>query len=296
MPYRPFADSSRAVTLLAADAPAKLNLGLRVLRKRPDGFHDLETTFLPLAWADHLTADHGAALSLACSDPALPTDADNLVLKAAHALAGWAGIAPRAALTLEKRLPYGAGLGGGSSDAAAALRLLADLWTLDVPRAALHDLAASLGSDVPFFLVGAPALATGRGERLAPLLRADGTPWRCPFALVVAVPAVHVPTAEAYGLVVPNDRPRPDLRAAVLSDDFARWRREISNDFEAPIAARHAPVAEALQTLRESGAGYAAMSGSGSAVFGVFEDAGAAASAAERLAAAGCRTWTEAPA
>ncbi len=165
-----------------------------------------------------------------------------------------------------------------------------------MPDVDLHALAAGLGSDVPFFLVGAPALATGRGERLEPLLDAGGTPWRCPFALVVAVPPVHVATAEAYGLVVPDGRPRPDLRAAILSDDLARWRREISNDFEAPIAARHAPVARALDLLRDAGAGYAAMSGSGSAVFGVFEDAGAAAEAAERLAAAGCRTWTEAPA
>ncbi len=296
MPYPSFADSSRAVTPLSADAPAKLNLGLRVLRKRPDGFHDLETAFLPLAWADRLEARHADALSLACSDPALPTDGGNLVLRAAHALAGWAGIAPRAALLLEKRLPYGAGLGGGSSDAAAALRLLARLWRLDVPEPDLHALAAGLGSDVPFFLVAAPALATGRGERLERLLRDDGTPWRCPFSLTVAVPAVHMSTAEAYGLVVPDDRPRPDLRAAILSDDLARWHREIANAFEVPVAARHAPIAEALVALRDAGAGYAAMSGSGSAVFGAFSDARSAAAAAERLAAAGCRTWTEAPA
>ena len=284
------------MTRLAADAPAKLNLGLRVLRRRPDGFHDLETAFLPLAWADRLTADHDASLRLACSDPDLPADGNNLVLRAALALADWAGIAPRAALTLDKRLPYGAGLGGGSSDAAAALRLLAGLWRLDVPAPALHALAAGLGSDVPFFLGGAPALATGRGERLELLVRDDGTPWRCPFWLVVAVPPVHVSTAEAYGLVVPDDGLRPSLRAAILSDNLARWRREIANDFEAPIAAHHPAIGHALEALRTSGAGYAAMSGSGSAVFGAFDDALRAAAAAERLAGAGCRTWAEAPA
>ena len=290
MPHRPFADSSPA---LARDAPAKLNLGLRVLRRRPDGYHDLETAFLPIGWADRLTADPADALALTCSDPALPTDASNLVVRAALALARHAGVEPRAALHLAKRVPYGAGLGGDSSDAAAALRLCADLWRLDVRDADLHALAAALGSDVPFFLLSAPALATGRGERLGPLAHDDGTPWRCPFALVVAVPAVHVSTAEAYGLVTPDSRPRPDLRAAILSDDLGRWRREIANDFEAPICARYPAVAQARDALRAAGAGYAAMSGSGSAVFGVFEDAGHAREVAERLGSA-CRVWTDA--
>ena len=293
MPYPPFADSSPAEAGLAADAPAKLNHGLRVLRKRPDGYHDLETAFLPLRWADRLTAAPAGALALACSDAALPTDGRNLVVRAARALATHAGIEPRARLVLDKRVPYGAGLGGGSSDAAAALRLLARLWNLDVPEAEMHALAAGLGSDVPFFLLGAPALATGRGERLAPLVRADGTPWRCPFALVVAVPPVHVSTAAAYALVVPDDRPRPDLAAAILSDDLGRWRREIGNDFETPVVARHPEIEAALGALAEAVAGYAAMSGSGSAVFGAFEDAAAAESAAYRLATTGCRTWME---
>ncbi len=278
---------------LARDAPAKLNLGLRVLRRRPDGYHDLETAFLPIGWADRLTAQHSPGLTLACSDPALPTDASNLVVRAALALARHAGVEPRAALTLSKRVPYGAGLGGGSSDAAAALRLCAGLWHLDVSEPDLHALAAGLGSDVPFFLVGAPALATGRGERLDRLIRDDGTPWHCPFALVVAVPDVHVSTAEAYALVTPDDRPRPDLRAAVLSDDLARWQREIANDFEAPLCARHPAIALARDALRDAGAGYAAMSGSGSAVFGVFADAARARAAAERLRPT-CRVWTEA--
>ncbi len=292
MPRRRFADSS-PVPPLARDAPAKLNLGLRVLRRRPDGYHDLETAFLPVGWADRLTAQSADALALACSDPALPTDASNLVVRAALALARHAAVEPRAALTLDKRVPYGAGLGGGSSDAAAALRLCADLWRLDAPERDLHALAAGLGSDVPFFLVGAPAVATGRGERLVPLAHDDGTPWRCPFALVVAVPGVHVSTAEAYALVVPDDRPRPDLRAAILSDDLARWRRDVANDFEAPICARHPAIARARDALRDAGAGYAAMSGSGSAVFGAFEDAARARDAAERLAAT-CRVWTDA--
>ena len=295
MPYRPFSDSSPAAPPLVCAAPAKLNLGLNVLRKRPDGYHDLETAFVPLRWADRLSAVPSATLSLSCSDAALPTDGRNLVVRAALALAGHAGIEPRVRLALDKRVPYGAGLGGGSSDAAAALRLLTQLWNLDVPEAEMHALAAGLGSDVPFFLLGAPALATGRGERLAPLVRADGTPWRCPFALVVAVPPVHVSTAAAYALVVPDDRPRPDLAAAVLSDDLDRWQREIANGFETPVVARHPEIGAARVALKAAGAGYAAMSGSGSAVFGMFEHSGDAESAAGRLAATGCRTWVEHP-
>ncbi|HEX8298873.1 MAG TPA: 4-(cytidine 5'-diphospho)-2-C-methyl-D-erythritol kinase, partial [Rubricoccaceae bacterium] len=182
----------------------------------------------------------------------------------------------------------------GSSDAAGALRLLARLWHLDVAEADLHALAAGLGSDVPVFLLGAPALATGRGEILTPLLGDDGRPWRCPFTLVVAVPPVHVATAEAYRLVVPDARPRPDLRAAVLSDDLGRWSRDLTNDFEAPLVARHPEIGAARDALRAAGAGYAAMSGSGSAVFGAFERPGEAAEAAPRLAGMGCQTWTDA--
>ena len=295
MPYRPFVNSSAVFGSQTRAAPAKLNLGLHVLRKRPDGYHDLETVFVPLHWADRLDAAPAGALSLTCSDPALPTDDGNLVVRAARALAAWAGVEPRARLVLDKRTPYGAGLGSGSSDAAAALRLLAEVWELDVPEAEMHRLAARLGSDVPFFLLGAPAVATGRGERLAPLLRPDGTPWQCPFALVVAVPPVHLSTAEAYRGVVPNDSDRPDLAAAVVSDDLGRWRREVVNDFEAPVVAGHPAVGAARDALVAAGAGYAALSGSGSAVFGAFEDEPRAAAAAARLGEQGCRTWVERP-
>lgn len=300
MPHPPFADSSPrppgTLLALSAPAPAKLNLGLHVLRKRPDGYHDLETAFVSIGWSDTLSAASADRLSLVCSDPALPTDGRNLVVRAAQALADHAGVEAHAALHLDKRLPYGAGLGGGSSDAATALRLLADLWTLDVPADRLARIAAGLGSDVPFFLTGAPSLATGRGERLAPLVRSDGLPWRCPFWLVVAVPPVHVSTADAYRAVTPNDEGRPDLRAVVLSDDLARWRRDLANDFEASVVALYPAIGSARAALLDVGAGYAALSGSGSAVFGAFESAADAHGAAERLAAAGCRTWTEPPA
>ena len=279
-------------------APAKLNLGLRVLRRRPDGFHDLDTVFLPLGWADTVAAAPARTLSLACSDPALPTDGANLVVRAAEALAAWAAAqgraVPGAALRLDKRVPYGAGLGSGSSDAAATLRLLAALWELDVPEPALAALALGLGSDVPFFLRGAPARARGQGERLTPLLGPDGAGWRCPFWLVVAVPPVHVPTGEAFARVVPDAAPRPDLAAAVVSGDLARWRAELANDFQGPVEAAFPGIAAPRRALLGAGAGYASLSGSGSAVFGAFA-AEAEARAAARALAASCRVWVEEP-
>lgn len=276
-------------------APAKVNLGLHVLRRRLDGYHEIETVFAPIGWADALTAEPHDALTLSTSDPDLPTDRGNLVWKAAAALAEWAGIEPHARLHLDKRVPYGAGLGSGSSDAAAALRLCAELWEVQIPEPDLHRLAAALGADVPFFLGEGAAIGTGLGDSLAPLTRADGTPWRCPFALCVVVPDVHVSTPEAYGLVTPNDRERPDLATAILSDDLGRWRREVTNDFEAPIAARFRAIGQALDGLRDAGAGWAALSGSGSSVVGAFERVGDAEAAAEAARACGGRVWVEAP-
>lgn len=275
-------------------APAKLNLGLHVLRRRPDGFHDIETVFLPLGWSDRLDAAPAEAVALTTTDPALPTDGRNLVVRAAGALRAWAGADHGAALHLDKRVPYGAGLGGGSSDAAAALRLLAGVWGLDVPEADLHALALGLGSDVPFFLHDGAMLASGRGERLTPLLDDRGRAYQCPFWIVVAVPPVHVPTAEAFALVTPRDGVRPDLGAAVLSNDLDRWRADLANDFQGPVEAAHPEIREARLALTEAGAGYASLSGSGSAVFGAFDGGGTAREAARALAET-CRVWVEEP-
>lgn len=274
-------------------ARAKLNLGLHVLRRRADGFHDLDTVFVPIGWADTVSATGSPVLTLTCSDPALPTDGRNLVLQAARALRERPS-AGGAALHLDKHVPYGAGLGSGSSDAAATLRLLDDFWELATPESALADLALALGSDVPFFLLGAPARAQGQGERLTPILDANGGPWRCPFWLVVAVPPVHVPTGPAFGLVTPFDGGRPDLVAAVTSGDLKRWRAELTNDFQAPVEAAFPGIAEARHALLDAGAGYASLSGSGSAVFGAFEAEADARAAAQALEVT-CRVWVERP-
>jgi 4-diphosphocytidyl-2-C-methyl-D-erythritol kinase len=275
----PYPENHRVHTLYA---PAKINLGLHVLRRRPDGFHDVDTVMLRVGWSDRLSArygEEGDGVSLTCSDPSLPTDGRNLVVQAAEALRTWA--APRlydyqrprgVRFHLDKRVPHGAGLGGGSSDAAATLRLLRLMDSGgDATDADLHVIAAELGSDVPFFLEAEAQRATGRGETLEPLRHADGAAYRLPFSLVVVMPAVSVPTAGAYGLVTPHDADRPDLAEAVLSNDLERWRRELVNDFQAPIAARHPEIRQVLSLMEGRGAGYAAMTGSGAAVFGVFD-------------------------
>ncbi len=278
--------------ILKRTASAKINLGLRVLRKRSDGFHDLETVFLRIRWTDTVTATAADHLSLTCSDPALPTNESNLVMKAARLLAEEKGTAQGARLHLNKHIPYGAGLGGGSSDAAATLLLLNDLWQLNCSPNELHTLAARLGSDVPFFLGADAAYATGRGEILTPLVDpATHQPYLFPFALVVVVPPVAVSTPEAYRLVQPNDHPRPDLRNVVCSNDLDCWNQELGNDFEAPILAQYPAIANAKQLLLDAGAGYACMSGSGSAVFGVFIHEATARQAAETAQDAGLRVW-----
>jgi 4-diphosphocytidyl-2-C-methyl-D-erythritol kinase len=248
---------------------------------------------LPLEWSDELRVAPSEGLALSCSDPALPTDASNLVVRAALALAHHAGIEPRGAIHLEKRIPYGAGLGGGSSDAATALLLLSDLWGLAVSSDELHGLASSLGADVPFFLAGRPAIGTGRGDVLSPLLDAEGRPYRIPFPVVVAVPAARVPTPAAYALVAPDHRPRPDLAAAILSNDMERWRREIENDFQGPVVAHYPGVGDALALLRDAGAEYTSLSGSGSAVFGIFATEASAREAADAVRGGGLTVWTQ---
>ena len=268
-------------------APCKINLGLHVLRKRPDGFRDIDTVFIRIPWCDEVFYEPlaGGERLMSNSDPELPTDEGNLCMAAALGLAEALGVSDGFRLHLDKRVPYGAGLGSGSSDAAAVLMMLAEEW--ESSGADLPLLAAALGSDVPFFLGSAAARWTGRGEVLAPL------EWRCPFAMVVAVPEVHVPTGPAYALVEPRSAGRPDLVDVVVSNDLERWRAELVNDFQEPIIRAYPAVGAALAALWDAGAGYAAMSGSGAAVFGVFESPGEARGAAEALGLAGCRTWTD---
>jgi len=268
---------------LAQDAPAKMNLGLHVLRQRPDGYHDVETILHRIDWADTITARPADALSLTCSDPSLPTDADNLCLQAAQRLAAAFDVPTGAKLHLDKQVPYGTGLGSGSSDAAATLQLLTRLWGLDPSPETLQEIGRTIGADVPFFLQDAPAaFATGRGDTLSPLSK-DGAPYRLPFPLLVAVPPVRVSTPWAYDQVTPTEADRPDLRRLVLSNDLSRWEEALTNDFASPVTSAEPAVDAVRAALRETDAAYVSLSGSGSAVYGLFEKTGAARAAQEAL-------------
>lgn len=279
--------------MLERPAPAKINLGLHVLRKRDDGYHDIETVMHRIGWADRITAEPAADLSMTCSDPALPTDGDNLCMQAAQRLRARFDVTEGAMLHLDKQVPYGAGLGSGSSDAATTLHLLNALWDLDAPPDALHGIAASIGSDVPFFLNGPAALATGRGGQLAPLRDPHSARYEMPFAVVVVVPEVYIATPEAYHMITPSADERPALPPLVCSNDLRRWRRELVNDFEAPIFDAYPAVRTVKKVLVDQGAGYVSLSGSGSAVYGVFQDAVTAREAARAARALGHRVHVD---
>lgn len=274
---------------LEGPAPAKLNLGLHVLRRRDDGYHDIDTVFVRIPWCDRVSVEPAATLTMTTDHPGLPVDERNLCIQAARRLRDQAGLQDGARIHLEKRIPFGAGLGGGSSDAATTLMLLARLWKVPASRVDLKAIALSVGSDVPFFLGPPVARGQGRGERLEPLPVPDllrrGT-------LVVAVPPVAVSTAEAYRGVQASDTGRPSLPEVVASPRVERWRTALRNDFEETVSRMEPGIARALGLLADSGAGYAALSGSGSAVFGLYSSDSAARRAARILDADGCTTWT----
>ncbi len=272
-------------------APAKINLGLHVLRRRSDGYHDVETVLLRVPWRDELSVERSDRLTFTCSDPGLPTDAGILCMRAAILLKKVADVSQGAALPLEKRIPYGAGLGGGSSDAAGTLGLLTDYWELDVSCETIYELATELGADVPFFIEGEEgtlaSYATGRGDVPAPMVE-----YEFPYSLVVVAPPVEISTEAAYRLVKPREAPRPSLPDVVRSNDLAVWREKLVNDFQAPIFAAYPAVERACTALGDAGAGYTSLSGSGSAVYGCFTDDSEARAAAESARRNGLRVWS----
>ncbi len=226
---------------------------------------------------------------MTCTDATLSCGKDNLVIRAARLLQKVAGIDQGALFHLEKKIPRGAGLGGGSSDAAAALRMLSNHWKSDDATIALKSLALKIGSDVPFFLHGQTAYAEGRGERLTPM--AD---YAFPFSLAVVVPPVHISTAWAFQQVIVSGMNPPNLIEVVRSNDLDRWRCELVNDFEKPVFSQWPIIQEVKSSLLRSGAGFASLTGSGAGVYGIFESKEDAVVAAEEAAAKGYATWHQA--
>lgn len=250
-------------------ALAKINLDLRVLSRRPDGYHELRTIFQTISLADSLQiafTPHRQSSIRLLDDP-IP---DNLVLRAAQAVMDTVRRAGRVEMRLTKRIPMGAGLGGGSSDAAAVLLALPVLAGAEVPLADLCRIGRDLGSDVPFFLLGGTAVGIGRGTELFPLPDAPALP-----GLLVA-PGIHVSTAEAYRLL--SARLTTELQEnKIVSFQSQAWewgegQRRV-NDFEPVVFQRHPRLARLKKRLQQSGAVSAMMTGSGSAVFGFYRTA-----------------------
>lgn len=275
--------------MLFESAPAKINLGLHIIRRRADGYHDLATVFHPIGWADRITVSPAEKISMTCTDAMLSCGRDNLVIRAARILREVARIDQGASFHLEKILPHGAGLGGGSSDAATVLRMLCNLWKLDDATLELGSLALEIGSDVPFFLHGHTAYAEGRGERLTLM-----TNYVFPFSIAVVVPPIHISTAWAFQQVNVSGTNRANLIDVVRSNDLDRWRCELVNDFEKPVFSQWPIIQEVKSSLLRSGAGFASLTGSGAGVYGVFESKEDAEGAAEEAATKGYATWHQA--
>jgi 4-diphosphocytidyl-2-C-methyl-D-erythritol kinase len=260
---------------IARVAFAKINLDLRVRGVRPDGYHELQTTFQSIALADALTFTHAAGpFRIVCDDPRCPTDRRNLVWRAAELV--WKAArrrgAPRdAVVTIAKRIPSRGGLGGGSSDAAAALAALASLWRVKLTRTQRHRIAKSLGADVPYFLEGGTVLGRDRGDRLFRL--AD----RPRAWVVLVVPAFGVSTKDAFSWW---DR---DGRLGQIGQ-VAKNNNRNSNDLQAVVARRHPVITKLVEALEQHGSFHASLSGSGSAVFGLFRGKRDAEQAARALA------------
>jgi 4-diphosphocytidyl-2-C-methyl-D-erythritol kinase len=247
---------------------AKINLALAVLGKRADGYHEIRTVFQSIDLHDDIEIRPCRHLALHCPDLASVPREENTVWRAAAALAQAAAPGTGAEIVLKKNIPQGAGLGGGSSNAAAALLGLSRFWSLDVPPGQLRSIAAAIGSDVPFFLHGGTALGIGRGEEICPLPEVQ------PAFLTVIHPGVHISTAAAYkslNLQLTSLQARHKItgfcgQLADRSGDMAG----IFNDFESSILSAWPAVAQAKEFLKQRGATAAMLSGSGSSVFGFF--------------------------
>jgi 4-diphosphocytidyl-2-C-methyl-D-erythritol kinase len=268
-------------------AHAKVNLDLRVLGTRADGYHELRTVFQSIGLHDTITCTaRRGPFAITCRAAGVPLDETNLAWRAAALLwkaLGFAGDVRDVSIRIGKRIPLQAGLGGGSSDAAATLVSLGRLWAGRPPLGQLRELAASLGADVTFFLSGGTALGLGTGEEIYPLVDLPRH-W-----VVLVIPPFGVSTREAYAWY---DEERaagyPQTREfQALPVPWPSRAAQMINDLEPPIARRHPEIAEVKAALGEAGAVAAAISGSGSAVFGLFRDRSSAAAAVPRFKRAG---------
>ena len=259
-------------TKLRFKTPAKINLGLLIHEKRGDGFHELETLFQMVAWFDELEFERASEkIDLFCDAPGIPNDETNLVVKAAKLLQKYfPDRCGGAKITLKKNIPSGAGLGGGSGNAAGTLLALNYLWDLKLSKKDLIEISLELGSDVPFFLMSPCAIGTGRGEILQPIKNPIS------FYILMIYPNFPVPTAWVYGnlkLKLTKSKNNISILANFLTrSEFAQLGKGLCNDLEAVVFKRYPEILGIKNELLSLGAGGALLSGSGSTVFGIFDN------------------------
>jgi 4-diphosphocytidyl-2-C-methyl-D-erythritol kinase len=254
----------------------KINLGLRVLRKRADGFHDIETVFYPISFYDALeviTSENTHQpqweewvrfKSTGLTIEGKPDE--NLCVKAYHLLKNHFPQLPAIDMHLHKAIPMGAGLGGGSADGAFALQLLNDKYNLNIPKSQLVEFAAMLGSDCPFFIINKPCFASSRGEMLEEIpLPLSG------YRFILVNPGIHVNTRWAFSALIPRDTEPSNNLKYLVTEPISRWKDTVSNDFEVPVFEKYPQIRMIKEQLYDAGAVYASMSGSGSTVFGIFD-------------------------
>ena len=247
---------------------AKINIGLNITEKRPDGYHNIETVFYPIGLCDTLQIER----SETCSDysfsvSGIQIDAeseDNLIIRAYRLLQSEYDVPPLD-ISLEKYIPFGAGLGGGSSDAAFMLKAMNELLELNISNKKLEKIAVELGADCPFFIKNKPVFATGIGNEFTSVRLSLKN-----YFLLLVKPDIHVSTSEAYLLIVPHQPEKSLLE--LIRQPIHQWKNTIENDFEQSVFARYPEIDNIKQSLYDMGAIYASMSGSGSSVFGLFEN------------------------
>ncbi len=245
-------------------APAKINVGLRIIRKRSDNYHDIQTVFYPIHLSDELEIVRADRHEF-YSNIKLVDDA-NLCLRALDFFCERTGINAEVKMVLKKNIPIGAGLGGGSSDAAAVLLALQEIYGQPLCEIELLNIAEQLGSDVPFFLKKVPAYATGKGEMIEPL------GYRLNAYILTVTPEAGVSTPLAYSLVTPSAEKGQSLREVLLDlgDDIPGYRDSVVNDFEQPVFEKFPVIGQIKSDMYATGADFALMSGSGSSVYGFF--------------------------
>ncbi|HKL66480.1 MAG TPA: 4-(cytidine 5'-diphospho)-2-C-methyl-D-erythritol kinase [Bacteroidales bacterium] len=244
---------------------AKINLGLHVLEKLPTGYHEIETGFCFIEWKDHFEVKSSDQFSLSLSDTSVPSDENNLISKAYQAFERYVGLRNHYSFNIRKAIPAGAGLGGGSSNAALTLRMLNKMEETELSEDDLTDLSRTLGADIPFFIKGETGIGRGLGSDI------ESLPIQPDAWIVTVYPGFESSTAEAYNNCVPDPEPEFSLKKVLTEEPLDEWRYLLVNDLEAPVVANNELIGNIKDQLYDLGAEYASMTGSGSSIFGIFE-------------------------